>query len=160
VSARPDLPLADQLAYRAGAHPAPARAWHRIAALVLGALAAAALAALAFAAWQQGTRPAFQPGPPGQWYAVQVQGGQMFYGVLRGVGANDVQLTDVYYVQAFTQPDGQPGNRVVNRQKNDWHGPRSLTIPADKVVTIEAVGADSQLARLIAQDQGSAAAGK
>ncbi|GGY20670.1 hypothetical protein GJV26_18050 [Massilia dura] len=155
MSARLDIPLAEPLAPRMAA--APAARPRGIALLASAVIATAALVALAAAAWLHGTRPAILPGPAGAWYAVQLQNGQMFYGVLRETGPTQVQLADVYYVQAFTQPDGRPGNRVVSRQKNDWHGPGVLTIPADRIVTIEAVGPESQLARLIAQDQGRAA---
>ncbi|QBE64524.1 hypothetical protein [Pseudoduganella lutea] len=153
MSARLDIPLAEPLVQQ----PAVARAWRGAAMLVLAAIAAAALAALAVAAWLHATRPAIVPGPVGQWYAVQVQNGQMFYGVLREAGPRQLQLGDVYYVQPFTQPDGRQGNRVVSRERNDWHGPTSLTIPVDRIVSVETVGGESQLARLIAQDQGRAA---
>ena len=56
-------------------------------------------------------------------------------------------------MQSYTQPDGQPGNRVVSRKKNDWHGPEWQLLAADKIVSMEAVGPQSQLARLIAQDK-------
>ncbi len=127
-------------------------------ALLLGALATAALVALAVFTWRQQAGAPFAPGPLGVRYAVQLQNGQMFYGVLREIGARHVQMEDVYYVQPFTQADGRQGNRVVNRQKNDWHGPQVLTVPLDKVVTIETVGATSQLARLIEQDKAAAPA--
>ncbi|WEF33270.1 hypothetical protein [Pseudoduganella chitinolytica] len=141
-------------------HPAGAPAgqtprggWRATVAVVLGALATAALLAHAALAWRQHDRPAFDAAAPGQRYAVQLANGQMFFGVLRQVGPAHVQLEDVYYVQPFTRPDGGQGNRLVSRQKNDWHGPQTLTIPADKVVTMELVGAQSQLATLIAQDK-------
>ncbi|GGY75744.1 hypothetical protein ACFFTM_23085 [Pseudoduganella plicata] len=123
------------------------------AGLLLAALAVAALVVQAAVAWQQHARPAFDAGTPGQRYAVQLQNGQMFFGVLRQVGPAHVQLEDVYYVQPFTGPDGVQGNRLVSRKKNDWHGPENLMIPADKVVTMELVGTASQLATLIAQDK-------
>jgi hypothetical protein len=124
-----------------------------VAGLLLAAVAVAVLAVQAVVAWQQHARPAFDAGTPGQRYAVQLQNGQMFFGVLRQVGPAHVQLEDVYYVQPFTRPDGVQGNRLVSRKKNDWHGPENLTIPADKVVTMELVGTASQLATLIAQDK-------
>jgi len=129
------------------------RARFGTAVLLLAAVAVAALVLQAVVAWQQHVRPAFDAGTPGQRYAVQLQNGQMFFGVLRQVGPAHVQLEDVYYVQPFTRPDGVQGNRLVSRKKNDWHGPETLTIPADKVVTMEQVGAASQLATLIAQDK-------
>jgi hypothetical protein len=64
-----------------------------------------------------------------------------------------IKLGDVYYIQSYQQPNGQPGNRVVSRRKNDWHGPLEQTIPSEKIMTMDAVGPQSQLARLIQQDK-------
>lgn len=131
----------------------PAPGWRASAALVLAAIAAAALVVLVLFLWRQQSSPGFSPGPLGVRYAVQLQNGQMFYGLLREMGPHHLQLEDVYYVQPFTTPDGRQGNRVVSRQKNDWHGPTTLTVPLDRVVTIEQVGGASQLAKLIEQDK-------
>ena len=144
MTARLDLPL------EAPAVQGPRRAAGR-GTLLLGAL----VAVLALATMWWHSRALFQPGPVGGTYAVQLRSGQMYFGVLREAGALQLQLSDIYYVQAYTMPDGQPGNRVVNRQKNDWHGPTTMTIPLDSVMYVEAVGPQSQLARLIAQDQGT-----
>lgn len=130
-----------------------AAGWRSSAALVLATVAAAALVALAASFWRQGASPAYSPGALGVRYGVQLQNGQMFYGLLREMGPHHLQLEDIYYVQPYTTPDGRQGNRVVSRQKADWHGPQSMTIPLDRVVTIEPVGGASQLAKLIEQDK-------
>lgn len=155
MSARPDVafePAAGE-SLRAAAPPRQRPAG---ALLWLALLAVAALLALAAAAWWQQVRVPFQPGVPGATYAVQLQNGPMFYGVLRRQEAGYLELADVYYVQPYTQPDGQPGHRVVSRQKNDWHGPTTLSIPVERIVYVETVGPDSPLARLIAQDKARA----
>jgi hypothetical protein len=131
----------------------PASGWRAGIALLLAGVAAAALAVLALVSWREGGAPAFSAGALGVRYGVQLQNGQMYYGLLREMGPRHLQLEDIYYVQAFTGADGRPANRVVSRQKNDWHGPQTITIPLDKVVTIEQVGDTSQLARLIEQDK-------
>lgn len=138
-------------AFTPGGIPTPG--WRSGTALLVGAVAAAALVVLALFFWRQQSDPAFAPGPLGVRYGVQLQNGQMFYGLLREVGPRHLQLDDVYYVQSFTAPDGRQGNRVVSRRKNDWHGPQTMTIPLDKILTIEQVGGGSQLARLIEQDK-------
>lgn len=152
MSARPDL--AFETAAGASAGPVvSARARPPGWTLLLGALAVAALLALAGAAWWQQVRVPFAPGTAGATYAVQLQNGQMFYGVLRRQERGYLELADVYYVQPYTLPDGQPGNRVVSRQKNDWHGPTTLSVPIERIVYVEAMGPESPLARLIAQDK-------
>ena len=138
-------------------NPAPARAaWTPTAVRLLTAaalLAGAALAAQAALGWRAATAPALDPGPAGAQYSVQLVSGQVFYGTLIESRPGYVKLGDIYYTQAYTQPDGQPGNRVVNRRKTDWHGPQAQVIPVEKILMIEVVGAQSPLAKLIAQDQ-------
>jgi hypothetical protein len=133
--------------------PSAAAGWRSSAALLVAVVAAAAFVALALFFRRQGAGPAYSPGALGVRYGVQLQNGQMFYGLLREMGPRHLQLEDVYYVQPFTTPQGGQGNRVVSRQKADWHGPQSTTIPLDRVVTIEPVGGASQLAKLIEQDK-------
>jgi hypothetical protein len=137
----------------------PASAWGRRQvglALILGALLTAAVGAQAALGWYQERAHGYSPGPVGGWYSVQLVNGQVYYGVLAAAGNGYVRLNEVYYIQSYQQPNGQPGNRVVNRQKNDWHGPASQTIPSDKIMFMEALGPQSQLARLIRQDKAGA----
>jgi hypothetical protein len=139
-----------------GLRPAPSRAWTPLQSwlcVILAALASLALVANAALAWRAQDAPLLDPGPPGQWYSVQLVSGQVYYGVLLEARPGFVKLGSVYYTQAYTQPDGQPGNRVVNRAKTDWHGPQAQLIPVEKILLMEAVGEQSPLARLIAQDQ-------
>ena len=128
----------------------PVRTW---LAIVAGLIAALALVAQAVLAWQAQHSRALDLGPPGGLYSVQLLNGQMFYGTLLASQPGAVKLGDVYYTQPFTQANGQPGNRVVSRKKNDWHGPHWQLIPLDRILQMEAVGAQSQLAALIAQDK-------
>lgn len=133
--------------------PASAVTW---LAVLAGLIAALALAAQAVLAWQTLNTRALDLGAPGGLYSVQLVNGQMFYGTLLESRAGAVKLGDVYYTQAFTQPNGQPGNRVVSRRKNDWHGPQWQLIPVERILQMEAVGEQSQLATLIAQDKAAA----
>ena len=128
----------------------PAQTW---LSLVLGALATAALIANAALAWRSHDAPLLDPGPAGQWYSVQLVSGQVYYGKLIEARPGYVKLGSVYYTQAYTQANGQPGNRVVNRTKTDWHGPEAQLIPVEKILLMEVVGVQSPLAQLIAQDQ-------
>jgi hypothetical protein len=136
--------------------PAPPRGWTPLQSwlfVLLAALATVALVANAALAWRAQEAPLLDPGPRGQWYSVQLVSGQVYYGVLLEARPGYVKLGSVYYTQAYTQPDGQPGNRVVNRAKTDWHGPQAQLIPVEKILLVEAVGEQSLLARLIAQEQ-------
>nr|WP_315259441.1 hypothetical protein [uncultured Duganella sp.] len=142
------------------ARPATTRAawqaWQVKLTLVLGIIAAGALTALAAASWYGNIERMIAPGPIGGLYSVQLVNGQVYYGVLLEARPAYIRLGDVYYIQPYQQANGQPGNRVVSRRKNDWHAPESQTIPADKILSLDAVGQQSQLARLIQQDKAAA----
>lgn len=129
------------------------KSWQVTAALLLGLATAGAVGALAASDWLRHNERVLSPGPLGGLYGVQLVNGQVYYGVLLEARPAYIRLGDVYYIQSYQQANGQPGNRVVSRRKNDWHGPDSQTIPADKILSLDAVGPQSQLARLIQQDK-------
>jgi hypothetical protein len=128
----------------------PASAW---IATIVGGIASLSLLAQAALTWQSLNAHTLVPGESGGLYSVQLVNGQMFYGTLLESRPGVIKLGDVYYTQPYTQPNGQPGNRVVSRKKNDWHGPEWQLIPVERILQMEAVGAKSQLAVLIAQDR-------
>ncbi|MCK6404840.1 MAG: hypothetical protein L6Q60_02365 [Rhodocyclaceae bacterium] len=122
------------------------RGWLMAAALFL----AAQLALVWFLVEQRGGRMA-PPMAGGTLVAVTLTGGGVFYGKLGEAPAGYLRLSGVHYVETVTMPNGQRDNRLINRQRNDWHAPESMTIPLERVQFIETVGSNSQLAGLIAQ---------
>lgn len=136
--------------------PANARLLLWVAALLIGLVAALSLAAQVGLEWRREASRGLAVGAPGGLYSVQLLNGQVYYGTLLEASPDSVKLGDVYYTQTFVQPNGQQGNRVVSRRKNDWHGPEWQVIASDKILMVEAVGPQSQLARLIAQDKSGA----
>jgi len=63
-------------------------------------------------------------------------------------------LSQVFYVQVTADEKiGERTNKLIERRTNDWHAPSRMTIPTDKIVFIEEVGTDSQVAKLIAQSE-------
>ncbi|MRR52371.1 MAG: hypothetical protein EG825_15940 [Rhodocyclaceae bacterium] len=125
--------------------------------LVFGVLLLAlvlAQAAQSWSAWKGRSVPVLDPGPIGGWYGVTLAGGAVYYGRLLEAGPGQVKLADVYYVETFiADPSGRRDNRLVNRQKNDWHSPETMVIAADKILMIETVGTQSRLAKLIEQER-------
>ena len=89
--------------------------------------------------------------------SVLLVNGQMYYGNLVESGNGFIRLDDVYYVRTVAnKPDTGAStsyNVLVNRQRTDWHGPEWMAIPWSKVMMVEKVGANSQVAKLIAQDR-------
>lgn len=123
--------------------------------LVLALLLVSALGVQAWAAWKRDISAPVPPGTSrGSLIAVTLVNGQVYYGNLTGADAHQLSLTDVYYVQTAVEPSTQQrNNRLVSRQRTDWHAPLSMTVGVDKVTMVELVGPDSQLAQLIAQEQ-------
>ena len=124
-------------------------------ALVLVGLLVAAQGVLAWASWQrERANPVAAGGAPGALVSVLLVNGQVYYGELVEASAAYVRLANVYYVQSVAaQAASQPSNQLVNRSKADWHGPQWMSIPIDKVLFIEGIGAKSRLADLIAEEK-------
>jgi hypothetical protein len=90
--------------------------------------------------------------------SVLLVNGQIYYGTLAEAAGGMVKLSEVYYVRVVNEPGGSAQtNQVVSRRKTDWHSPDWMMIPLDKIVFVEHVGSESQLATLIAQDRASSA---
>ena len=90
---------------------------------------------------------------PGSLTSVALVNGQIYYGLLQETQPGYIRLSNVYYVQSIVLADGRHENKLVNRQTNDWHAPQAMLIPIDKVVLLETVGSDSQVATLIRTDR-------
>lgn len=138
---------------------APVRGGAPIAALAV-ALGALLVAAEGVQAWASLNREIAAPLPAeiakGTLCSVMLVNGQIYYGDLDAANRRYVSLRNVYYVQTLPPaPGAAPANRLVNRRKADWHAPTLMSIPADKILMIEAVGPDSPLAGLVKQDRGA-----
>jgi hypothetical protein len=84
-------------------------------------------------------------------YAIATASGPVFFGKVVRVTRDAVVLTDVYYLQSVTDPKtNERVSRLLQRATTDIHGPTTTTIPADKIVLVETVGPDSQVAKSIA----------
>jgi hypothetical protein len=106
-------------------------------------------------------REAEQTPPPSQsvvklsseFQAVLLTNGQVLIGKLEGLGTPYPVLTDVYYVQtAVDAKTKQPKNLLVKRGM-EWHAPDRTLINANHIVMVEPVGADSTVAKLIAEQK-------
>jgi hypothetical protein len=123
--------------------------------LLLLAVLALSQVIQAWNAWQgRGADHTLSPGPTGSLYSVLLVNGTVYYGRLVEAPPGYVKLADVYYVENYVvDKTGSRDNRLVNRQKNDWHGPEWMAISVDKILLMEKVGAQSRLAKLIEQDK-------
>lgn len=133
------------------------------AAVLLLAVLASSQVIQALGVWQgRGVNQTLSPGLTGSLYSVTLVNGWVYYGRLVEARPGYVKLADVYYVETSVvdSKTGRSDNRLVSRQKNDWHGPEWMAIPVDKILLMEQVGAQSRLAKLIEQDMMSAATSK
>ncbi len=115
-------------------------------------LAAVVVIAAAVAAWSV-VRDRSMPVANGTMVAVTLASGPIFYGRLASSKSSYLNLTEIYYVESFTDANGRRDNRLINRKKNDWHAPDWMSIPLDRVALIEPVTPESRLGMLIAQER-------
>lgn len=85
--------------------------------------------------------------------AVLLDNGQVFYGKLSGLDTHYAKMTDVYYIVTTQDPKTKQVSRVLVRRGKELHGPTETFFNCQHVVMIEPVGANSDVARLIAQSE-------
>lgn len=59
----------------------------------------------------------------------------------------------MYYVQGGVNQETKGVSNVLIKRGNEWHGPDRMIINRNAIVFIEPVGADSKVARLIAESK-------
>jgi len=119
---------------------------------VAASIAALCLCVLCVLAWQASHRLAV-PDTGGDWQAVALATGQVYFGRLEPAAEGYIALRDVFYVQTRQNPDTRAVANVLVKRGGEAHGPQRMLINRQQLVMIEPVGADSQIARLIAQEQ-------
>lgn len=129
------------------------RGRQQTAVLAVGLVIALALAVQAWNVWRQTGERDIGSFAAGTLCSVLLVNGQIYYGTLQETRPGYIKLVDVYYVQSNVKPDGQRDNKLVNRQKSDWHSPLWQLIPSDKIILLEGVGSDSAVAKLIQTDK-------
>jgi hypothetical protein len=126
--------------------------------MLLALIAAAALCALA---WQGMRLPRGQGlpqlGTPFQ--AVALMNGQLFFGRLDAGNTEDtgyLALRDVFYIQSHQDAATRAVTNVLVKRGGEAHNPDRMLINRQQVLLIEPVKADSQIARLIAEQSATA----
>ena len=111
--------------------------------------------ALGFIAYQ-GTRGHQGPELATPYQAVALMNGQMFYGRLEQTGGDFVTLRDVFYIQGRQNPETKAVSSVLVKRGGEAHNPDHMLINRQQVLLIEPVKSDSQIARLIAEQNAAA----
>jgi hypothetical protein len=85
-----------------------------------------------------------------QFYAVLLNGGQVYFGKLEGLGTQYPVLTEVFYVQSRQDPETKQVSNILVKRGKEWHAPDRMIINSSQIVLIEPVTAGSRVAQLIA----------
>lgn len=85
------------------------------------------------------------------YHAVLLANGQALFGRLDGLGTAYPVLTDVFYVQTYTDPQTRAQASTLVKRGQEWHGPNRTILNADQIVLVEPVTEGSQVAKLIAE---------
>lgn len=105
---------------------------------------------LMLAGCREGASQAFKV--EGEYQAVFLDNGQVFFGKLSDTGAEYPLLKDVYYIENKVNPQTKAAAGVLVRRGNEWHGPSYMRINSRHIVAIEPVSPDSKIAQLIKED--------
>jgi hypothetical protein len=108
-------------------------------------------AALCVLAWQQAQRGKV-PDTGTAYQSVALMNGQLFFGRLEADG-DYLALRDVFYIQTRQNPDTRAVANVLVKRGAEAHQPDRMLINRQQVLLVEPVKADSQIARLIAEQK-------
>lgn len=118
----------------------------------IGFVAGVAVAALAAQLIQKNLGCAKLTGiDPAAYYAVLLNGGQAYFGKLEDQGNGYVTLNEVYYVQTRVNPENKETTSALVKRGKEVHAPARMMLNAASIQYVEPVGADSQIAKLIAE---------
>ncbi|MRW94816.1 hypothetical protein GJ699_33115 [Duganella sp. FT80W] len=83
--------------------------------------------------------------------AVALMNGQMFFGKLEDSNRDYLTLRDVFYIQGRQNPETKAVSSVLVKRGGEAHAPDRMLINRQQVLLVEPVKGDSQIAKLIAE---------
>lgn len=102
---------------------------------------------------RQAATPASGAVDPNKYYAVLLNNNAVYFGKLEGLDSMDPVLRDVFYIQSTTNPETKAVSNVLVKRGKELHGPDRMILSRQAIVFVEPVGADSQVAKLIAESK-------
>jgi hypothetical protein len=117
---------------------------------ILGATAFVISAALSVLAYQ-GAHSRGAPELSTLYHAVALVNGQVYFGRIDALGTDYTVLRDVFYIQSRQNPETKQVANVLLKRGGEWHGPDRMILNRQQVLLIEPVKEDSQVAKLIAE---------
>jgi hypothetical protein len=85
--------------------------------------------------------------------AVLLNNGFAYFGAVEDMNKDFLILTDVFYIQTQTSPDGKQTTSILVKRGKEWHGPDKMFINRNSVFMIEPVSPDSKVAQLIKEEK-------
>ena len=119
---------------------------------VIVSLSAIAIAALLGVLVHQNWRTHAAPELSTPYHAVALTNNQVFFGRIDGLGSDYVVLRDVFYIQSrVVNAETKQVANVLVKRGGEWHAPDRMILNRQHVLLIEPVKADSQVDKLIAE---------
>jgi hypothetical protein len=87
--------------------------------------------------------------PKDQYFAVYMNGGQLYFGKLQGLGTPFPVLTNVFYVQSRQDNQTKQVTNILVKRGKEWHAPDRMYLNAAQIILAEPVGPTSRVAELI-----------
>lgn len=116
---------------------------------LLVAIVAAAVCLIAYETVRANRYPALST----PFHAVLLQNGQAFFGRVQSLDAQYLVLQDVYYIQTRQNPETKQTSNVLVKRGQEWHSPDRMIVNRRQVTLLEPVTENSQVAKLIAEQQ-------
>ncbi|MGC8494919.1 MAG: hypothetical protein ACP5SH_24620 [Syntrophobacteraceae bacterium] len=92
--------------------------------------------------------------------AVLLDSGQVYYGKISRLGGRFAEMTDVYYIINQQDPKTKAVKHVLVKRGMELHQPTETFLNVRHIIMIEPVGANSEVAKLIAESEKRAPAKK
>jgi hypothetical protein len=117
----------------------------------ISALAALVIAAALCAIAVQGSGSHRVPELSTPYHAVALTNGQVYFGRIERLGTDYTVMRDVFYIQSRQNPETKQVANVLIKRGGEWHAPDRMILNRQQVLLIEPVKEDSQVAKLIAE---------
>lgn len=88
-----------------------------------------------------------------EYQALLLSNGLAYYGKVRELNDQFLEMDDVYYVQTGVEAKTKKQTSILQKRGKEWHAPDHMSINLDHVVFIEPVNPDSDVAKLITQSK-------
>ncbi len=115
--------------------------------LLTALVVAAALTVIAF----QGRGGHRVPELSTPYHAVALTNGQVYFGRIDALDTDYTVMRDVFYIQSRQNPETRQVANVLIKRGGEWHAPDRMILNRQQVLLIEPVKEDSQVAKLIAE---------